>query len=169
MENTIAIPVSELEALRRHTEGVKMPAAAAAVIQNLAAHIPTPPIEIAIANLQRALQEVRHRSPEHYLANILSSIAAIQRGEAKASNLANIALCATQWAFLHDGGRDPYTNVPREARIRYAGESSTIFDLTIGAGNAAMCTNLEWDPCPALIALAGQALAWSAKEAEAAE
>ena len=165
MENTTPVPISELEALRLHTEGVKMPPAALAATLALTSHIPTPHLDTAIANLQKALQEYEQRPPEKHLAHILSRIALTNFGHHKALDLADIALYAAQLAYLSAQGRSPYVDVPEEAQKRYADETPTIIDLTINAGDAARSIKLGWDPYFTLIELAGRALAWSAKEA----
>lgn len=165
MENTIPVSISELKALRLHVEGVKMPPAALAAVLPLTSHIPTPPLDTAISNFQKALQEVEQRPPEKHLAHILSRIALTNFGHHKALDLADIALYAAQLAYLYAQGRSPYVDAPKEARKRYTDETPTIIDLTINAGDAARSIKLDWDPYFTLIELAGRALAWSAKEA----
>ncbi len=165
MENTTPAPISDLKALRLHTEGVDMPPAALAAIQNPSAHISDPPLEAAINNLQKSLQEVPQISPEKHLAHILSRIALTNFGHHRALDLADIATHAAQWAFLSGRDNSPYDDVPEEARKRYATETPTIVDLAINAGDAARSIKLGWDPYFILIELAGRALAWSAKEA----
>lgn len=165
MIDTVPTPIHELKALRVHTEGVKMPPAALAAVLALTSRIPTPPLDIAIANFQKALQEVEQRPPEKHLARILSRVALTSFGHHKALDLADIALYAAQWAYLYSEGRSPYVDVPEEARKRYAAETPTIIDLAINAGDVARRIKIGWDPYYHLIELAGRALAWSAKEA----
>lgn len=166
MTDTVPTPIHELKALRLHTEGVKMPPAALAAVLALASHIPTPPLDTAIANFQKALQEVEQHPSERLLAHILSRTALTNFGHHKALDLADIALYAAQLAYLSTKGRSPYVDVPEEARKRYADETPTIIDLTINAGDVARSIKLGWDPYFSLVELAGRALAWSAKEAE---
>ena len=165
MTDTVPTPIRELKALRAHTEGVKMPPAALAAVLALTSHIPTPPLDTAIANFQKALQECEQRPPEKHLAHILSRTALTNFDHHKALDLADIALYAAQWAYLSAQERSPYMDVPEEARKRYADETPTIIDLAINAGDAARSIKLGWDPYFTLIELAGRALAWSAKEA----
>lgn len=165
MTYTVPTPIHELKALRAHTEGVKMPPAALAAVLALTSHIPTPPLDTAIVNFQKALQQVEQRPPEKHLTHILSRTALTNFGHHKALDLADIALHAAQWACLCTQGRSPYADVPEEARKRYADETPTIIDLAINAGDAARSIKLGWDPYFTLIELAGRALAWSAKEA----
>ena len=165
MENTTPVPISELKALRLHTEGVSMPPAALVAIQNLNARIPEPQLEAAINDFQKALQEISQIPPEKHLCHILGGIALISFDKHNALGLFQVALHAAQWAYLCNGDRSPYTDVPEEARNRYAAETPTILDLAINAGDAARAVKIGWDPYYSLIELAGRALAWSAKQA----
>lgn len=165
MENATPVPISELEALRLHTEGVNMPPAALVAIHNLNARIPDPQLEAAIDDFQKALQEISQIPPEKHLCHILSRIALISFDKHDVLYLFQIALHAAQWAYLCNGDRSPYTDIPEDARMRYSVEAPTVFDLAVRTGDAARAAKLGWDPYYSLIELAGRALAWSAKQA----
>jgi hypothetical protein len=166
MPDTALVPNRELEALRASTEGVKMPPAAAAAIQDLVARIPSPPLDAAIDNFRKALQEAPQRTPEQHLASLLSNVALAYSSEGdRASSFADIALFAAQWAFLCDGSDSPYTQAAEEARRAYRLSPLGVFDLAIKVGEAARIIKLGWNPYTILVELAGQALALSAREA----
>lgn len=166
IEDMTPIPNRELELLRASTEGIKMPPAAVAAIQNLISRAPSPPLDTALNTLRERLEEIPQRPPEKHLATILSRIALVHSCDPKAPNLADIALYATQWAYLCGIDGSPYAQVAEEARRSYVLKSPTVFDLAIRAGEAAKSTKLDWNPYFNLVELAGQALAWSAREAE---
>ena len=169
MKDMTLVPNHELELLRTSTEGVKMPPAAAAAIQDLIVRIPHPALDAALDNLRERLEETPQRPPERHLASILSRIALASSCNPKAPSLTDIALHATQWALLCDGDNSPYAQVVEEARRSYALKPPTVFDLAIKAGDAARSTKFGWNPYSSLVELAGQALTWSVKDAEAAK
>lgn len=167
MPDTTLVPNHELEALRASTEGVKMPPAAASAIQDLVARIPSKPLDAAIDNFQKALQEAPQRPPERHLIDILSCAArACSSEDDKASSFADIALFAAQWAYLCGSGDSPYTQVVEEARRSYPLAPPSVFDLTIKVGEIARIIEFDWDPHSSLVELAGLALASSARAAK---
>ena len=166
MTQSTPIPNHEIELLRVATQGVNMPPLAAAAIQAIISWLPKPAFESAASRLWRTLDGAPQRTADECLTGILGHIAMIPGNESREEGLIFIAACAAQWATDGNDGKPVRRDIENSARRRYDLSAPTPGDLAIKAGEAARSVKLGWNPYAGLIELAGQALAWAAKEAE---
>lgn len=168
MIKTIPVPVHELSLLQAATQGVMMPACAAAAVQAITAHLPCVALEAAINDLRERAETCPQDTPEQHLARILICVALLHSGKDKGRDLNLLALHATQWASVCDEGHSLYEDIAEEAKQNCVTSPPTFLDLAVLAGDVARKVKHGQNPRSVLIELAGQSLTLAIRESEVA-